>query len=215
MNIVLVGPPGCGKGTQAKMLSEKLGIPHISTGDILRNAIAQNTALGKQVALYMEKGGLVPDDIVSAIVAERLSHDDTSGGFILDGFPRTLEQAKSLESALLKAHGKLDKVFYFDLADEAVIKRLSGRRSCKKCGRVFHISFSPPLRPDICDNCGQPLYHRIDDEPDTIKQRLDVYKKQTVSLIDYYRNQNVLATIPANRKIQDILENVLSHTVNL
>lgn len=195
MRIVLLGPPGAGKGTQAAKLVEKYDIPHISTGDIFRKHLKEQTKLGLKAKEYMDKGLLVPDELVVDIVKERLMEDDCTKGFLLDGFPRTVEQADALEEELKKLNQKLDGVINIEVRDEIIIDRLTGRLVCKKCGATFHEKFNKPKQEGICDICGGELYTRDDDKVETVKNRLDVYKKQTQPLIDYYAKKGLLKTI--------------------
>ena len=195
MRIVLLGPPGAGKGTQAAKLVEKYNIPHISTGDIFRKNLKEKTKLGLKAKEYMDKGLLVPDELVVDIVKERLMEDDCVKGFLLDGFPRTVEQADALEEELNKLKLKLDGVINIEVRDEILIDRLTGRLVCKKCGATFHEKFNKPKKEAICDICGGELYTRDDDKVETVKNRLDVYKNQTQPLIDYYTKKGMLKTI--------------------
>ncbi len=200
MNIVLLGPPGVGKGTYAKRLSERYNIPHISTGDILREEIHKGSELGRQVREYVERGELVPDDIIIQVVKERLRAEDCKKGFILDGFPRTLNQARALDEIT-----KIDVVFNFVAPKEVIIDRLSGRRICSQCGAIYHIKYRPPKKPGICDVCGGKLYQREDDRPEVIETRLEVYKKQTAPLIEYYTKKGLLVDIDASKEIDQVI----------
>lgn len=205
MNLVFLGPPGAGKGTVAVEVSKELGIPHISTGDLFRKAIKEQTELGKQVKEILDKGELVPDDLTVALVKERLSQGDAGKGFILDGFPRTIPQAEALDSIT-----EIQKAVNFVISDEEVVKRLSGRRVCADCGATSHVLFSPPKKEGICDKCGGSLYVRKDDEPDAIQNRLKVYYKQTQPLIDYYQGQGKLQDIDAAAKPAEVLQETLT-----
>ncbi len=208
MNIILLGPPGAGKGTQAKYLVERYGFHHISTGDILRDAVNKGTDLGKKAKEYMDKGELVPDHIMIGLIEEVLPE----GNFILDGFPRTVEQAKALDEMLSKKGMKIDKVILFDVEDKLIVERLSGRRSCPSCGAVYHIKYNPPKNDEICDNCGVKLVHRSDDTEEVILKRLEVYRKQTAPLIKYYEERGILKRIDAGKDIADVqreLESVI------
>lgn len=192
MNLVFLGPPGAGKGTVAVKISEELGIPHISTGDLFRKAIKNQTELGRKVKSILDSGELVPDDVTVALVQERLTQEDTAKGFILDGFPRTIPQAEALNTITV-----LDSAVNFSVADEVLIDRLSGRRVCKNCGATYHVKFAPPQKNGICDSCGGELYTRQDDAPEAIKNRLAVYYRQTQPLIDYYQQKGIKTEIDA------------------
>ncbi len=194
MRLIFLGPPGSGKGTQAELLADKLDIPHISTGDIFRDNIKKETDLGKKAKEYIDKGQLVPDHVTNYMVKGRLEKLD---GYILDGYPRTIPQAKFLDCIQ-----DIDKVVEFELSDKEVIKRISGRRTCKKCGAMYHIVWNPPKKKGVCDECGSALIQRSDDKPETIKKRLEVYKKQTAPLIDYYSDK--LIKIDASPSIEKI-----------
>jgi adenylate kinase len=204
MNVVFLGPPGAGKGTQAETLGRERSLLHISTGDLLRQAVKEGTSTGVRAKEYMEKGLLVPDDVVISIIAEVISADDRKHGFVLDGFPRTLAQAKALDETLRGMDGRLDVVFYFAVSDDTVIRRLSGRRTCKACGANYHLHYVPPARDGICDKCEGELYQRADDKSETILERLRVYKEQTEDLIDYYKRNNVLKEIKADANVDEI-----------
>jgi len=201
MNIVLLGSPGVGKGTYAKRISKIYDIPQISTGDMFREAIKNKTEIGLKAKEYMDKGELVPDDVTIGIVEERLKKDDCKNGFMLDGFPRTIPQADALSDIIT-----VDKVLDFTASDEVIIDRLSGRRVCKNCGAIFHIRNIVPKVEGICDNCGGELYQRDDDKPESVKKRLDVYKKQTAPLIGYYKEKKLLADIGADKPIEQVDE---------
>jgi adenylate kinase len=195
MNLILLGPPGAGKGTQAKLLLEKYKLPQISTGDILREAIRQETALGKQAAPLLATGKLVPDEIVIGIIDERLKRDDCKGGFVLDGFPRTIPQAEALEAQLTKAGKKIDKVISLEVDDAAIVGRMGGRRSCPADGSVFHLTNSPPKTAGKCDKCGTALVQREDDVPEKVQHRLTVYAEMTAPLKVFYGKRNLLQKI--------------------
>lgn len=204
MKIVLLGPPGAGKGTQALFIKEKFGIPQISTGDILREAVAKKTELGVKAKRYMEKGLLVPDQLVIALVKERLDRGDCKNGFLLDGFPRTVAQAEALES-----FAKIDKVVSLEVEDEVLVKRLTSRRSCRVCGAVYNLLTNPPKEPDRCDGCGGELYQREDDNQETVRERLRTYKKETEPLMDFYKKKGILLSVDGNRDIQEIAKEIL------
>ncbi|MGR3310534.1 MAG: adenylate kinase [Candidatus Brocadiales bacterium] len=201
MNVVFLGPPGAGKGTQAETLSHENGLIHISTGNLLRQAVQEGTSTGIKAKEYMEKGLLVPDDVVLNIIAEKISTDDHKRGFVLDGFPRTLAQTRALDETLRNMEERLDVVFYFAVSDDTVIQRLSGRRTCKTCGANYHIQYVQPTREGICDKCGGQLYQRVDDKSETILERLRVYKEQTEDLINYYKRNNVLKEIKGDEDV--------------
>lgn len=204
MKIVMLGAPGAGKGTQAKMISEKYGIPHISTGDILRANIKDNTELGKKAKEYMDKGLLVPDDLVVDLVVDRLSQNDAKKGYILDGFPRTIPQAEALTAALAKIGEKLDYAINVDVPDENIVKRMSGRRACVNCGGTYHIVYNPTKTEGVCDACGGELILRDDDKPETVQQRLSVYHEQTQPLIDYYTKEGILKEVDGTVSLDDV-----------
>ncbi len=209
MNLVLLGPPGAGKGTQAKVLSKDLALPHISTGDILRDAVSKDRPLGKKAKEYMMKGALVPDKLVIDIVKDRLTNDDVRGGFVLDGFPRTLEQAKMLDTTLSKINKKLDVVLYFKTSLYTSIARLSGRRVCRKCGANFHIKNIQPKKNGACDYCQGELYQRKDDTEETVRHRWSVYMDETTPLIDYYKKTGLLEEISGDLDVNE-LNNILT-----
>ncbi|MBM3251758.1 MAG: adenylate kinase [Candidatus Omnitrophica bacterium] len=199
MNLILLGPPGAGKGTQAKLLSEGLKIPHISTGDILREAVKNQNEFGKEVKKIMDSGALVPDDLINKIMADRLARSDTKKGFILDGFPRTKAQATALDELLKKnSLGDIDLVLYFDSSLKIIIERLSGRLVCRNCGANFHIKNVPPKKDMICDFCGGQLYQRDDDKEETVKNRIKVYEEKNSPLMAYYEKQNKIRKINAD-----------------
>ena len=196
MRIILVGPPGAGKGTQAEKIVAKYNVAHISTGDILRANVKAGTELGKKAKSFMDAGALVPDDVIVGMMRGRLAEDDCKNGFILDGFPRTVPQAEALDSLLAEMGIKLDGVILRDVDDDTVVERLCGRRMCKKCGRIFHVSFKPSSKGDLCDECGGELYQRDDDKEEVIRQRLAVYHSQTAPLVDYYGKAGLLLRVP-------------------
>ncbi len=192
MRLVLLGPPGAGKGTQANVLCKNFNLMHMSTGDLLREAVKNNTPEGAQAKSYMDRGELVPDEIVARMITQRLKNEDVGGGFILDGFPRTKNQAEILESALSDLNMPLDMVVYFETREDTILKRLTGRRICRNCGKIFHIINIPPKKEGVCDACGGELYQRNDDKEETIKNRIAVYNKETKELIDYYQQKQLL-----------------------
>lgn len=195
LNVILLGPPGAGKGTQAERIKKDFGLAHISTGDMLREAVANGTEMGLKAKSFMDAGELVPDEVVIGIVVERMSDPDCEKGFLLDGFPRSEAQAQALDTAL-KASGKnITLALAVIVAEDELIKRLTGRRLCRGCARPYHVAFRPPATPEVCDECGGELYQRSDDTEETVRNRLDVYRRQTEPLIDYYRVQGVLAEI--------------------
>jgi adenylate kinase len=198
MDLVLLGPPGAGKGTQAKMMIDRWKIPQISTGDILRSAVREGRPLGLEAKSYMDRGELVPDRVVIGIIAERLGKDDAAAGFILDGFPRTIPQAEALKEILDGLGREIDCVLSLEVEEEKLVIRLTGRRMCKGCGESFHQVFNPPAKDGVCDRCGGELYQRDDDREETIRQRLAVYREQTEPLIAYYREQGILKKIDGN-----------------
>jgi adenylate kinase len=208
MRLVLLGAPGAGKGTQAKMLIEKYRIPQISTGDILRKAVADGTPLGKEAKAIMERGELVPDKIVLGLVEERLKQDDCKKGFILDGFPRNTVQAEALDKLLNDIKMPLDSALSVDVPKEDLMKRLTGRRTCKSCQQMYNIYFTPPKKEGACDKCGGELFQRGDDKEETIKKRLDVYDAQTAPLIDYYKKKGILKSVVGTGNIDEIFKKV-------
>ena len=211
MRLVLVGPPGAGKGTQAQFLSSHLSIPKISTGDIFRDNVSHGTALGRRAQAYMERGDLVPDKITIAMVTDRLADDDDAGsGFLLDGFPRNVPQAETLKKLLSAWDTRLDVVLELVVDDDEVVRRLSGRRTCRRCGRVWHATFDPPSRPDICDDCGGELFQRDDDREETIRHRIEVYQQQTSPLIAFYADEGILLGIDATGPVDEITDRALN-----
>ena len=209
MKLVILGPPGAGKGTQAEYIVERYNIPHISTGDIFRENIKNNTELGKKAKSYMDKGLLVPDDLVIALVEDRLNKEDAKEGFLLDGFPRTVAQAVSLDSILDKNDEKLTKVINISVDPEILIERAVGRRVCKTCGMTYHVKFNPPKEEGICDKDGTKLIQRDDDTEETVKTRISVYFDQTAPLIDYYRAQNLLIDIDGAKEIDKVFDDIV------
>ncbi len=208
MNLILLGPPGSGKGTQAKLIVEKYGIPQISTGDMLREAVAKGTELGKEAKKYMDAGQLVPDEVVIGIVKERLQEPDCEKGFILDGFPRTIPQAEALDKMLEELGKKIDAVINIQVPEEEVVKRIVNRRTCRKCGAVYHLIYNPPKEDNKCDKCGGELYQRDDDKEETVRQRYKVYKEQTEPLVEYYAKKGVLYNIDGTKSIEEVFNEI-------
>jgi len=204
----MLGPPGAGKGTQAKKIAEEFKIPHISTGEILRKAVQDNTPLGKKASEYLDKGLLVPDEIVEGIVRSRLKMHDCAAGFLLDGFPRTVRQAENLDEFLKEENVNLDIVINIQVEQRLLIERFTGRRTCQKCGATFHIKFSPPKTPGICDKCGEILIVRKDDDIETVKKRLEVYETTTAPLVDYYDRRKLLVNVDGSKPIDDVFEDI-------
>ncbi len=205
MILVFLGPPGAGKGTQAKKLAEDKGFVHISTGDILRDAVRKGTPLGKKAKEYMERGELVPDDLMVALIEEVFPEGK---GVVIDGFPRTVPQAEALDRMLSKRGIRVDRAVLFDISDEEVITRLTGRRSCPNCGAVYHMKFNPPKRDEVCDVCGTKLLQREDDREEVVRRRLKVYREQTAPLVDYYRSKGILITLDASRPIEEVYQDL-------
>ena len=210
MRVVLVGPPGAGKGTQAQFISSNLSIPKISTGDIFRYNVSSGTDLGRQAKAFMDRGDLVPDEITIAMVNSRLQEDDAQVGFLLDGFPRNVPQAETLKKMLAEWDMKLDIVLELVVDDDEVVRRLSGRRTCRKCGRIWHVVFDPPARQGFCDDCRGELFQRDDDHEDTIRHRLDVYQQQTRPLIAFYADEGTLLGIDATGPVEEITDRAMS-----
>lgn len=208
MNIILMGLPGAGKGTQASEIIKKYPIPHISTGDMFRAAIKNNTELGQKAKSFMDNGELVPDEVTIGIVRERLLEEDAKRGFLLDGFPRTVEQAVALNDILAEADRKIEAVVNIDVQEEELMNRLTGRRICETCGTTYHLVFNPPKVEGICDIDGGKLYQRADDNPETVRNRLDVNIKQTKPLVDFYTDQGVLFNIDGSKDIKDVTAEV-------
>lgn len=208
MNIVLMGLPGAGKGTQAEKIVEKYGIPHISTGDMFRAAMKEETELGLKAKSFMDKGELVPDEVTIGIVRERLSREDCHKGFLLDGFPRTVAQADALESILSDLGKKIDYVINIQVDKGVLMERLTGRRICKNCGATYHLVFNPPSEEGVCDRCGGELYQREDDNEETVQNRLDVNIKQTQPLLDFYQEKGYLVNIDGQRDIKEVFSDI-------
>ena len=208
MKIIMLGAPGAGKGTQAKKIAAKYGIPHISTGDIFRANIKNGTELGLKAKSYMDAGGLVPDEITIGMFLDRIHQADCENGYVLDGFPRTIPQAESLTEALKKNGESIDFAVNVDVPDENIISRMSGRRACLNCGATYHIVYNAPKKEGVCDACGQELVLREDDKPKTVKKRLDVYHDQTQPLIDYYKKEGVLAEVDGTKDMEEVFQNI-------
>ncbi|MDD5246805.1 MAG: adenylate kinase [Candidatus Omnitrophica bacterium] len=209
MRIILLGPPGAGKGTQSKSLAKRLELAHISTGDLLRGNVSAGTELGKQAKAYMEKGALVPDELVTGMLRERFNQDDIKNGFILDGYPRTIKQAESLDRLLEEKAIKIDKVFYLDTGEKVIIQRLSGRLVCSKCQANFHKTNMPPKKEMVCDYCGGSLYQRSDDKEETIRKRLEVYRQESAPLIKYYESKGKLESVLADGEASIVLDEIV------
>lgn len=210
MNLILLGPPGCGKGTQAKILIDTYHIPQISTGDILREAIKKESPLGIEAKIHMDQGSLVPDHLVIKIMEERLKQADCNRGFVLDGFPRTVAQAEALDTTLSEMGSKLEYVFSIEVDDGELVRRLTGRRVCRKCGESYHVEFNPPRQEGLCDSCQGELYQRDDDKEETIRNRLKVYQDQTSPLISFYQRKDVLHSMDGIGSIEEIKERLLT-----
>ena len=210
MNIILLGPPGAGKGTQAKTLAERTKLEHVASGDLFRAALREGTELGMLAKSYMDRGELVPDEVVISMILERITHEDCAQGVIFDGFPRTRDQATALEGALAEHHTHIDAALYLRVPQEVLLKRIAGRQTCKTCGSTYNIYYFPSHRSGICDACGGGLYQRSDDSMETAQHRLDIYFAQTMPLIEYYRSQDSLFEIDGQGEISSIAENMLS-----
>ena len=210
MNLILLGPPGAGKGTQAKLLIKLFGIPQISTGDILRAAVKEQTPMGVKAKAFMDEGSLVPDEVVIGIVRERLAKPDCTKGFILDGFPRTVGQADALKGMLAGLGKTIEHVISITVDKEELLARVTGRRTCKGCGKGYHLIYDPPKVPGTCDECGAELFQRDDDREETMRKRLDVYEQQTAPLIDYYRGSSLLRDVKGIGSIDEIQERIVS-----
>jgi len=209
MKIIMLGAPGAGKGTQAKMIAEKYSIPHISTGDIFRANIKNGTELGMEAKRYMDQGQLVPDELTVKILLDRVANDDCKNGYVLDGFPRTIPQAEVLDKALTELNDSVDYAIDVNVPDENIINRMGGRRACVTCGATYHIKHVPPKTEGICDKCGAELILRDDDKPETVKKRLDVYHAQTQPLIEYYTAKNILHTVDGTVDMMDVFASIV------
>ena len=210
MRLVLLGPPGAGKGTQARALAALWGIPQVSSGDLLRAVVREDSDLGREAASYMDRGQLVPDELVLKLIAERLKNKDARKGFILDGFPRNVSQAEALGKGLDRVGLKLDKAVAVIVPDEEIVKRISGRRTCAKCNAMYHIAFEPPAKPGVCDKCGGELYQREDDAEETVRERLKVFAEATRPLLDHYGQQGLLAQVDGVGSTEEVEKRILS-----
>lgn len=210
MKIIMLGAPGAGKGTQAKMIADRYSIPHISTGDIFRANIKNGTELGKKAKEYMDQGLLVPDELVCDLVVDRVQQDDCANGYVLDGFPRTIPQAESLDAALAALGTGVEYAINVDVPDENIVRRMSGRRACVTCGATYHLEHIPPKQEGICDRCGAALILRDDDKPETVTKRLDVYHTQTQPLIDYYTAKNILVDVDGTKHMDEVFADIVN-----
>ncbi|WP_010095737.1 adenylate kinase [Ornithinibacillus scapharcae] len=210
MNLLLMGLPGAGKGTQAERISEKYNIPHISTGDMFRSAINEGTELGKKAKSFMDQGALVPDEVTIGIVKERLSKDDCERGFLLDGFPRTIAQAEALQTLLTEMNQAIDHVLHVKVPEEKLVERLSGRRICPACGKAYHVMYNPPEKEGICDRDGRELIQRDDDKPETVKNRLAINIEQSQPLLDFYDERGYLVTVNGDQDIDKVFQDIQS-----
>jgi len=208
VRLVFLGPPGAGKGTQARALAREWGVPQVSTGDMLREAVTTRTPLGSEAKRYMDRGDLVPDDVIVGLIAERLGQPDAKKGVLLDGFPRTIAQAQALDRLLEQLGQTLDRVVYFDVPEAELVRRLTGRRVCRRCQTAFHLAYAPPARDGVCDRCGGELYQREDDSERTVRNRLEVYARQTAPLLDYYRGRGLLSTVGGEGTIETIRQSI-------
>ncbi len=208
MNIILLGPPGAGKGTQAKSISKEYKIPHISTGDIFRKNISEKTPLGLEAKGYMDNGQLVPDELTINLVKDRLTHDDCVNGFMLDGFPRTVKQAEALDAFLRERHIDIDAALLIDAPKELIVERMTGRRVCSHCGETYHVVNIPPKVEDVCDECGSALVQRKDDNLETVLERLDVYDRQTAPLVEYYKGRGKLKSVDGSKELHEVFEDI-------
>ena len=209
MKIIMLGAPGAGKGTQAKMIADKYGVPHISTGDIFRANIKEGTELGKKAKTYMDQGLLVPDELVVDLVVDRVKNPDCGKGYVLDGFPRTIPQAECLDKALAEMNDSMDYAINIDVPDDNIITRMGGRRACVGCGATYHVVNIPPKKEGICDRCGGELILRDDDKPETVKKRLDVYHEQTQPLIDYYTKKGIIKDVDGTQQMDDVFNAIV------
>jgi adenylate kinase len=212
LRVIFLGPPGAGKGTQAQALASEWGVPHVATGDMLREAVAAKTPLGLEAKRHMDSGGLVPDEVVIGLVGERLAQPDAKAGVVLDGFPRTVAQAEALDALFARTGLSLDRVVYFNVSRDELLRRLTGRRVCRGCGRTYHLVSAPPKVADKCDVCGGELYQRVDDREDTVATRLDVYQKQTSPLLEYYRGRNLLSEVAGEGSVSQVAEAIRKAT---
>ena len=208
MKIIMLGAPGAGKGTQAKRIAEVYAIPHISTGDILRSNIKEGTELGKKAKDFMDKGLLVPDELVVDLVVDRIAKEDAKNGYVLDGFPRTIPQAEALDKALTAIGESIDHAIDVDVPDENIVNRMGGRRACVSCGATYHLVYAPTKKEGICDSCGSELILRDDDKPETVKNRLNVYHEQTQPLIDYYKSKGILKSVDGTKNMEDVFSDI-------
>lgn len=209
MILILLGPPGAGKGTQATLVSQGAGVAHVATGDLFRENIHNQTELGMQAKAFVDRGALVPDDLTVRMLLDRLDRPDTQKGVLLDGFPRTVDQARALDEALKERGQAVDQVLYINVGEEEVVRRLAGRWTCRQCGAVYHQVFSPPKQPGRCDQCGGELYQRDDDKPETVRNRLTVFNQQTAPLIDYYKKQSKLLEVNGEQEADAVGRNLL------
>ena len=212
LRVIFLGPPGAGKGTQAQALASEWGVPHVATGDMLREAVAAKTPLGLEAKRHMDSGGLVPDDVVIGLVGERLAQPDAKAGVVLDGFPRTVTQAEALDALFARTGLTLDRVVFFDVSRDELLRRLTGRRVCRACGRTFHLVSAAPKVAGKCDACGGELYQRVDDSEATVATRLDVYQKQTAPLLDYYRRRKLLAEARGEGSVDQVADAIRKAT---
>lgn len=210
MKIIMLGAPGAGKGTQAKKIAEKYGIPHISTGDIFRANIKEGTELGKKAKEYMDQGALVPDSLTLDLIMDRFKAPDCANGYVLDGFPRTIPQAEALTKTLAEAGAAMDYAINVEVPDAAIVERMSGRRACLKCGATYHIVYNAPKTEGVCDTCGEELVLRKDDAPETVLNRLSVYHEQTQPLIDYYQKQGILREVDGTKELNEVFEAIIA-----